>query len=146
MTIDFKDKVAIVTGAGGGLGREYALELGRRGAKVVVNDLGGSRDGTGTSDAAQKVVYRPRPRLRVTDFVEFERDELEPEAVAVALEAEPYPRPDVTQKLSRDGDAPVRIDADGLIERVRHSTSVLPGEERGKGFTVAGQSSRSWSA
>ena len=56
MTIDFKDKVAIVTGAGGGLGREYALELGRRGAKVVVNDLGGSRDGTGHSDAAQKVV------------------------------------------------------------------------------------------
>jgi NAD(P)-dependent dehydrogenase (short-subunit alcohol dehydrogenase family) len=56
MSIDFKDKVAIVTGAGGGLGREYALELGRRGAKVVVNDLGGSRDGTGTSDAAQKVV------------------------------------------------------------------------------------------
>jgi NAD(P)-dependent dehydrogenase (short-subunit alcohol dehydrogenase family) len=56
MTIDFKDKVAIVTGAGGGLGREYALELGRRGAKVVVNDLGGARDGTGTSDAAQKVV------------------------------------------------------------------------------------------
>ena len=56
MTIDFKDKVAIVTGAGGGLGREYALELGRRGARVVVNDLGGSRDGTGASDAAQKVV------------------------------------------------------------------------------------------
>ena len=56
MSIDFKDKVAIVTGAGGGLGREYALELGRRGAKVVVNDLGGSRDGTGTSDAAAKVV------------------------------------------------------------------------------------------
>ncbi|MDP4539855.1 SDR family NAD(P)-dependent oxidoreductase [Qipengyuania sp. DY56-A-20] len=56
MTIDFKDKVAIVTGAGGGLGREYALELGRRGAKVVVNDLGGSRDGTGTSDMAAKVV------------------------------------------------------------------------------------------
>ena len=56
MTIDFKDKVAIVTGAGGGLGREYALELGRRGAKVVVNDLGGSRDGTGTSDMAGKVV------------------------------------------------------------------------------------------
>jgi NAD(P)-dependent dehydrogenase (short-subunit alcohol dehydrogenase family) len=56
MTISFQDKVAIVTGAGGGLGREYALELARRGAKVVVNDLGGSRDGTGTSDAAQKVV------------------------------------------------------------------------------------------
>ncbi len=56
MTISFKDKVAIVTGAGGGLGREYALELARRGAKVVVNDLGGSRDGTGHSDAALKVV------------------------------------------------------------------------------------------
>ena len=47
MTISFKDKVVIVTGAGGGLGRAYALELGRRGAKVVVNDLGGAVDGTG---------------------------------------------------------------------------------------------------
>jgi NAD(P)-dependent dehydrogenase (short-subunit alcohol dehydrogenase family) len=56
MTISFKDKVAIVTGAGGGLGRAYALELAKRGAKVVVNDLGGSRDGTGHSDAALKVV------------------------------------------------------------------------------------------
>ena len=56
MTISFAGKVAIVTGAGGGLGREYALELARRGARVVVNDLGGSRDGTGHSDAALKVV------------------------------------------------------------------------------------------
>lgn len=56
MSIDFTGKVAIVTGAGGGLGREYALELARRGAKVVVNDLGGARDGTGHSDAALKVV------------------------------------------------------------------------------------------
>lgn len=56
MSIDYKDKVAIVTGAGGGLGREYALELGQRGAKVVVNDLGGARDGTGSSDAAAQVV------------------------------------------------------------------------------------------
>ncbi|MCJ8156765.1 SDR family NAD(P)-dependent oxidoreductase [Sphingomonas sp. LaA6.9] len=56
MTIDFRDRVAIVTGAGGGLGRAYALELAKRGAKVVVNDLGGSRDGTGHSDAALKVV------------------------------------------------------------------------------------------
>src|SRR3546814_13540010 len=56
MSIDFKNKVAIVTGAGGGLSREYALELGKRGAKVVVNDLGGSRDGTGHSVAALKVV------------------------------------------------------------------------------------------
>ena len=46
MTIRFDDKVAIVTGAGGGIGKEHALELARRGAKVVVNDLGGTVDGS----------------------------------------------------------------------------------------------------
>jgi NAD(P)-dependent dehydrogenase (short-subunit alcohol dehydrogenase family) len=57
MSIDFKGKVAIVTGAGGGLGRTHAIELVKRGAKVVVNDLGGSVDGTGgSSEAANKVV------------------------------------------------------------------------------------------
>ena len=57
MSIDFQGKVAVVTGAGGGLGRCHALELAKRGARVVVNDLGGSMDGTGgSSEAAVGVV------------------------------------------------------------------------------------------
>ena len=56
-----QDRVIVVTGAGGGLGREYALTLAREGAAVVVNDLGGARDGTGAGSAmADEVVKEIR--------------------------------------------------------------------------------------
>ena len=53
---EFENKVVVITGAGGGLGKAHALEFARRGAKVVVNDLGGSGDGVGSSDMADQVV------------------------------------------------------------------------------------------
>ena len=56
MAINFEGQVAIVTGAGGGLGKQHALELAKRGAKVVVNDLGGSVDGAGSSISAAETV------------------------------------------------------------------------------------------
>ena len=60
MSLDFEGKVAIVTGSGGGIGKGYALELAQRGAKVVVNDLGGAVDGSGGSVSAAEAVENYR--------------------------------------------------------------------------------------
>lgn len=57
---EFEGKVVVITGAGGGLGKAHALEFASRGARVVVNDLGGAGDGTGSGDAADAVVEEIR--------------------------------------------------------------------------------------
>lgn len=63
MSLKFNDKVVVITGAGGGLGKHYALEYAKRGAKVVVNDLGGSLKGDGGSSKAADLVVEEIKQL-----------------------------------------------------------------------------------
>lgn len=58
MTLQFNDKVVVITGAGGGLGKTYALFFASRGAKVVVNDLGSSSVGEGKNSSAADLVVQ----------------------------------------------------------------------------------------
>lgn len=69
--ISFKDQVVIITGAGGGLGKQYALNFAERGAKVVVNDLGGSLQGRGNSTKSADIVVneiRSRGGIAVANY------------------------------------------------------------------------------
>jgi 3-hydroxy-3-methylglutaryl CoA synthase/NAD(P)-dependent dehydrogenase (short-subunit alcohol dehydrogenase family) len=88
--LDFSGQVAVVTGAGGGLGRVYALELARRGAHVVVNDLGSRRDGTGASSSAADAVVkeiREAGGEAVADYEDIALDEGGRHLIKTALDA-----------------------------------------------------------
>jgi len=87
MTLRFDGKVAIVTGAGAGLGRAYALLLGSRGAKVVVNDLGGSVKGEGVNTKAADVVVDEIKKLGGSAVANYDSVEFGDKIVKTAVDA-----------------------------------------------------------
>lgn len=86
-TLRFDGKVAIVTGAGAGLGRAYALLLASRGAKVVVNDLGGSLKGEGVSHNAADVVVNEIKKAGGTAVANYDSVEFGEKIVKTAIDA-----------------------------------------------------------
>ena len=83
----FDGKVAIVTGAGAGLGRQYALLLASRGAKVVVNDLGGSFKGEGANSKAADVVVDEIKKAGGTAVANYDSVEFGDKIVKTAIDA-----------------------------------------------------------
>ena len=83
----FDGKVAIVTGAGAGIGRQYALLLGSRGAKVVVNDLGVSVSGQGTNSKAADVVVEEIKKLGGSAVANYDSVEFGEKIVKTAVDA-----------------------------------------------------------
>ncbi len=87
MSLRFDNKVAIVTGAGAGLGRAYALFFAQRGAKVVVNDLGVSFKGEGTNSNAADVVVNEIKKLGGQAVANYDSVEFGEKIVKTALDA-----------------------------------------------------------
>ena len=85
-----QDRVIVVTGAGGGLGREYALTLAKEGASVIVNDLGGSRDGQSSLDPGPPSIRPLDPRSPGTSAPRTRP--LSPGKVATCRSGTPRPR------------------------------------------------------
>jgi multifunctional beta-oxidation protein len=83
----FDDRVVVVTGAGAGLGRAYALEFAKRGAKIVVNDLGVSKGGEGTSTSAADSVVEEIKKLGGQAVANYDSVEHGDKIIKTALDA-----------------------------------------------------------
>lgn len=93
MSIRFDNKVVVVTGAGNGIGKEYALFFGSRGAKVVVNDLGGSTTGGGSSSKAADLVVEEIKKNGGQAVANYDSVEFGDKIIKTAMDA--YGRVDV---------------------------------------------------